>query len=76
VVTRLCEAGLVERLTDERDRRAARLTVTPAGSRALRDLRRQKTAYLADRLSGLEPEEQEVLARASDLLERMLEEAE
>ena len=74
VVARLCEAGLVERLPDERDRRAALLTVTPAGSQALRDLRRQKTAYLAERLSGLEPEEKEVLARASDLLERMLEE--
>jgi DNA-binding MarR family transcriptional regulator len=74
VVARLCDAGLVERLPDERDRRAALLTVTPAGSRALRDLRRQKTAYLAERLSGLGPEEREVLARASDLLERMLEE--
>ena len=74
VVTRLCEAGLVERLPDERDRRAALLTITPAGSQALRDLRRQKTAYLAERLSGLEPEEKAVLARASDLLERMLEE--
>lgn len=74
VVARLCEAGLVERLPDERDRRAALLTVTPAGGRALRDLRRQKTAYLAERLSSLEPEEREVLARAGDLLERMLEE--
>ena len=74
VVTRLCDAGLVERLPDERDRRAALLTVTAAGSQALRDLRRQKTAYLAERLGGLEPEEKEVLARASDLLERMLEE--
>jgi DNA-binding MarR family transcriptional regulator len=74
VVARLCDAGLVERLPDERDRRAALLTVTPAGSRALRDLRRQKTAYLAERLGGLGPEEKEVLARASDLLERMLEE--
>ena len=74
VVTRLCDAGLVERLPDERDRRAALLTVTPAGSQALRDLRRQKTAYLVDRLSGLDSEDREVLARASDLLERMLEE--
>jgi DNA-binding MarR family transcriptional regulator len=73
VLTRLCEAGLVERLPDERDRRAALLTVTPAGSQALRDLRRQKTAYLVDRLGGLNPEDREVLARAGDLLERMLE---
>jgi DNA-binding MarR family transcriptional regulator len=73
VVARLCEAGLVKRLPDQRDRRAALLEVTPQGRRALGDLRRQKTAYLAERLNRLEPEEREVLERASGLLERMLE---
>ena len=72
VVARLCDAGLVERLPDERDRRAALLSITPAGRNALRDLRRQKTAYLAERLSELRPEERALLARASGLLERML----
>src|SRR5215211_725064 len=76
VVTRLCDAGLVERLPDERDRRAALLEITPAGQSALRDLRRQKTAYLAERLTALEPDERELLAHASDLLERMLEDGE
>ncbi|HLM27464.1 MAG TPA: MarR family transcriptional regulator [Thermoleophilaceae bacterium] len=76
VVTRLCDAGLVERLPDERDRRAALLEITPAGHRAVRDLRRQKTAYLAERLTALEPDERELLAHASDLLERMLEDGE
>jgi DNA-binding MarR family transcriptional regulator len=73
VVARLCDAGLVKRLPDERDRRAALLEVTPAGRKALEDLRRQKTAFLAERLSGLEPQERELLARASILLEQMLE---
>jgi DNA-binding MarR family transcriptional regulator len=72
VVARLCDLGLVKRLPDARDGRAALLEVTPAGRRALADLRRQKTAFLADRLNGLEDEERELLARASDLLERML----
>jgi DNA-binding MarR family transcriptional regulator len=72
VVARLCDAGLVERLPDERDRRAALLSITPAGRNVLRDLRRQKTAYLAERLSELKPEERALLARASGLLERML----
>ena len=76
VVTRLCDAGLVTRLPDEHDRRAALLEVTPAGRQALKDLRRQKAAYLAERLAGLDPEERELLARASVLLERMLEEGE
>ena len=76
VVTRLCDAGLVMRLPDERDRRAALLSVTAAGKQALEDLRRQKAAYLAERLAGLKPEERELLAEASVLLERMLEEDE
>jgi DNA-binding MarR family transcriptional regulator len=74
VTARMVEAGLVERLADERDGRAALLRATPAGRRALRALRTRKTAYLARRLERLEPEEQETLARASDILERLLEE--
>ena len=74
VVARLCDAGLVERLPDERDRRAALLEVTREGRRVLRALRRRKTAYLAERLELLEPEERELLARAGDLLERVLDE--
>ena len=76
VVTRLCEGGLVVRLPDERDRRAALLEVTPEGRRVLGALRRRKTAYLAERLERLKPEERELLARAGDLLERLLEENE
>ena len=76
MLTRLCDAGLVTRIPDERDRRAALLEVTPAGRKALRDLRRQKSAYLADRLTHLEPDERELLAQASRLLERMLEDEE
>jgi DNA-binding MarR family transcriptional regulator len=71
-VARLVDEGLVERLRDERDARAALLTATPEGRRALSALRRRKTAYLASRLERLEPEERAVLAQAGDLLERML----
>ncbi len=74
VVARLCDAGLVERLPDERDRRAALLTATPEGRRVLQSMRQRKTAYLAERLEALEPEERELLARAADLLERVLDE--
>ena len=74
VAARMVEAGLVERLADERDGRVARLRATPAGRRALKALRTRKTAYLARRLERLEPEERETLARAADILERLLEE--
>ncbi|MFN2615681.1 MAG: MarR family transcriptional regulator [Thermoleophilaceae bacterium] len=74
VATRLCQAGLVERLPDERDGRGARLRLTTEGRRTLRALRGRKTAYLAERLERLDPSERAVLAQASELLERLLEE--
>jgi DNA-binding MarR family transcriptional regulator len=73
VTARLGQAGLIERMPDELDGRGARLRVTPEGRRTLRALRSRKTAYLADRLERLDPEEQAILAQASELLERMLE---
>jgi DNA-binding MarR family transcriptional regulator len=74
VAARLVEAGLVERLPDELDRRGARLRVTDEGRRRLREVRSRKTAYLAERIERLRPEERDLLMRASDLLERLLEE--
>jgi DNA-binding MarR family transcriptional regulator len=73
VSARLGQAGLIERVPDELDGRGARLRVTPEGRRTLRALRGRKTAYLAERLEQLDPEEQAILAQASELLERMLE---
>jgi DNA-binding MarR family transcriptional regulator len=73
VTARLGQAGLLERLPDELDGRGARLRVTPEGRRTLRELRNRKTAYLAERLERLDPEDRAVLARASGLLERLLE---
>jgi len=74
VAGKLAEAGFVARIPDDRDGRAARLRVTAEGRRVLRALRTRKTAYLARRLERLEPEQRELLARASDILERLLEE--
>jgi DNA-binding MarR family transcriptional regulator len=73
VTARLGQAGLLERLPDELDGRGARLRVTPEGRRTLRALRNRKTAYLAERLERLDPEDRAVMARASGLLERLLE---
>jgi DNA-binding MarR family transcriptional regulator len=73
VTARLGQAGLIERMPDELDGRGARLRLTPEGRRTLLGLRSRKTAYLAERLERLDPEEQAILAQASELLERMLE---
>ena len=73
VTARLGQAGLLERLPDELDGRGVRLRVTPEGRRTLRELRNRKTAYLAERLERLDPEDRAALAQASALLERLLE---
>jgi DNA-binding MarR family transcriptional regulator len=74
VLSRLLEAGLVARLPDPSDGRAAIVSVTPEGRALLKRLRQRKTAYLATRLRELPAEDVETLARAADVLERLLEE--
>jgi DNA-binding MarR family transcriptional regulator len=66
--------GLVGRTADPADGRSSLIAVTPDGRDLLRTLRTRKDAYLAQRLRALPAEDRETLARAVDLLERMLEE--
>lgn len=66
-------AGLVERLRDPDDGRCSILSVAPDGRALLRRLRARKTAYLAQQLRGLDPDELAALGRAAEVLERMLE---
>ncbi|HZS15367.1 MAG TPA: MarR family transcriptional regulator [Candidatus Dormibacteraeota bacterium] len=73
-IDRLAAAGLVEReRSGEGDRRRVGLRVTRAGVRALEDVRRRRTAWLAKRLEALEPEELEALDAALDALTRVTE---
>ena len=72
VLARLEEAGLVQRTPDPQDRRSSLLTATTAGRELLAELRTRKTAFLAERLEGLSPDERATLDRAADILERML----
>jgi DNA-binding MarR family transcriptional regulator len=73
VVRLLQSAGLIERVQDPDDGRASILSITGEGRVLLRRLRARKTAYLAQRLDQLEPEDRETLERAAGLLEGMLE---
>jgi DNA-binding MarR family transcriptional regulator len=73
VLARLEEQGLIARTPDLYDRRSALVTVTAAGSDLLAELRTRKTAFLAERLETLEPEERATLERAAAILERVLE---
>jgi DNA-binding MarR family transcriptional regulator len=72
-VGRLEERGLVRRRIDARDRRVARVEITPQGRRLLAQSRSRKTAYLERQLAALTPDERDTLERAAAILERVLE---
>ena len=72
VLARLEDEGLVQRTPDPQDRRSSLVTVTPAASELLAELRTRKTAFLAERLERLDAGDRAVLDRAADILERML----
>jgi len=73
-VTRLEEAGLVERAPVEGDQRRVGLTLTAAGQKVLRSVKSKRTAWLADRLRQLDPDELEAIDAAIEPLAHLLEE--
>lgn len=74
-VDRLEAAGLVARHRSEQDRRRVQLAVTESGLRVLRSARSRRTAWLADRLRRLEPEELDRIEAALPALNKLLEDA-
>lgn len=74
-VDRLEAAGLVARHRSEQDRRRVELAVTESGLRVLRSVRSRRTAWLADRLRRLEPEELDRIEAALPALNKLLEDA-
>src|SRR5438445_899847 len=76
IVAGLEEQGLVTREIDPNDRRVARVHVTVAGHRLLEQSRTRKNAFLAARIRTLPSDERAALARAAEILERILEQQE
>jgi DNA-binding MarR family transcriptional regulator len=76
VLSALTEAGLITREPDANDRRITRVRVTRAGAAKLGRGRSRKNAYLARRLQRFSPDELQVLERAAELLERLIEDDE
>jgi DNA-binding MarR family transcriptional regulator len=70
---RLEEPGYVARTPDPHDGRSALVALTPAGQALLEDMRHRKDAYLARRLRTLSAEDRATLRRASEILERLVE---
>ena len=75
IVASLAEAGMVTRVADADDRRSARARITPAGERALEEMRTRKNAFLLRRLGDLGPDQQRNAAELVALLEHLLEES-
>ena len=63
---------MLVRIRSEVDRRRVGLELTPEGTRLLRFVRERRTAWLAERLSGLEPEELHAIEAAIEPLRRLL----
>jgi DNA-binding MarR family transcriptional regulator len=73
VVAELADTGLFQRVSDEADRRAVRVSCTPAGNRLAERIRRERTDALSLALEGLSDEERELIERAVPALERLAE---
>jgi DNA-binding MarR family transcriptional regulator len=69
LVVRAERRGLLARVPDDDDRRAARVTIAPAGEELARQVRATVTEALAPLIDGLDPDER---VRLQVLLERML----
>ena len=71
-VDRLERDGLVARTPSAEDRRRVGVSLTEEGQRVLRRVRSQRTAWLAQRLRGLSPEELAAVEAAVEPLRRLV----
>jgi DNA-binding MarR family transcriptional regulator len=71
-VNALEEAGLVSRTAHPDDGRQVLVAITEDGAREVRETRRRRDAWLARRLAELSAPERETLARAAEILLRMV----
>ena len=73
LVSRLVEAGLLERRPDPTDGRVARLQLTSAGAARVRRWRSHRATILARALDTLDDRERDALAAALDPLRHLIE---
>ena len=72
-VEKLATAGLVERRADDSDGRVVWIAITTAGKRRIDARRARRTAWLTIRLDKLDPADVEILSRAADVVDRVVE---
>jgi DNA-binding MarR family transcriptional regulator len=71
IVKALEETGYVTRTAHPTDGRQVVVSLTPAGTQLLKEDRRQREAWLAQRLRDLSAEDRELLHRAAEVLDRL-----
>ena len=74
-ITRMEEAGLVDRLTDPTDRRVSLVTLSKKGRALVDQIRSRRNAFLLMRLQALSPTDLEAVEQALPILERLSAEA-
>jgi DNA-binding MarR family transcriptional regulator len=74
VIAHLADAGLIERTSDEDDRRSAWATATDAGGRLAARIRRERTDAVNAALDGLPEDERRRIEQALPALEALAEE--
>lgn len=72
IVNALAEQGFVSRSAHPGDGRQVQVSITPAGEAALEEARDQRTAWLAQRVAGLSPEDRLTLSRAAHIMQEMI----
>ena len=72
LVGRLSQEGLLHRRRDHRDRRAARLGLTPAGEARIAEVRRRRAAILDDAFDRLSAEDRALLLDSLPALEHLV----
>ena len=73
VVGKLDSFGLIRRLRDPDDFRAARVEVTPEGKQAYQRIAAERAAIVSERVAGLPPEQEAALVAALPALENLAE---
>lgn len=73
IVADLAEDGLIDRIQDPHDRRAALVTTTKQGRRLIARMRRERTDVLSVALEALTDQERRTLAKALPALEKLAE---
>ena len=71
-ISRLEDAGLVQRAPVVGDQRRVGLTLTSAGQKVLRSVKSKRTAWLSARLRELDPDELDAIDAAIEPLARLL----